>query len=208
MMALSLCQKFCPDLIPLSFNERLGDGADGEVFSIQNDLNKVIKFCVLYDYSTVEFPESIESVYQCTSQVLQYLIDNQPDAYARVYSHEYLTRGVRKVIGDEQEFILHYYVMEKLQEISDDERKVFHSILSHEDRGMVKNFSDETLKEMLTGMHRGLDFNLESIIFFYNNFRKTPIHHLDIHVRNIMKDSQGNFKLIDFDRCLLRKDYE
>ena len=90
--------------------------------------------------------------------------------------------------------------MEKLLKISEDEAKVFHSILSHEDRGIFKNFSTDKVKKMLHGMQRGLDFDLQKIMLFYEALQNPQILHLDIHPRNIMKDENNNFKLIDLDR--------
>ena len=57
---------------------------------------------------------------------------------------------------------------------------------------------------MLSGLSSGLDFDEEKVIFFVNNFKKSPIIHNDVHVRNIMKDCDGNFKMIDFDRAELK----
>jgi thiamine kinase-like enzyme len=93
--------------------------------------------------------------------------------------------------------------MEKLFKISEDERKIFHTILSHEDRNIVKNYPLDKVKKMLTGMSYSLDFDYNKVIFFYQNLRDCPLQHLDLHVRNIMKDIDGNFKMIDFDRMKL-----
>jgi thiamine kinase-like enzyme len=94
--------------------------------------------------------------------------------------------------------------MEKLNKISEDEKKVFHSIMSHEDQNLHKNFSMSKIKNMLQGLSMGLDFDASKIIIFCENLRSTVIHHNDIHPRNIMKDNFGNFKLIDFDRCYFK----
>jgi thiamine kinase-like enzyme len=100
-----------------------------------------------------------------------------------------------------QRYVLYYYIMEKLQKITEDEHKVFDSLVSHEDRGKKKNFTPAKVKEMLQGLRKGLDFDAQRVTFFYDNFNKSPVAHLDIHPRNIMKDAAGNFKLIDFDRA-------
>ena len=59
---------------------------------------------------------------------------------------------------------------------------------------------------MLDGMAQGLDFSAEKVRLFCDNIRKVPAHHLDIHVRNIMKNDLGEFKLIDLDRVVLEDD--
>jgi serine/threonine protein kinase len=199
MLVLKLCERLCPDKIPVVPTTKLGDGADGEVFDIEGHPDKVIKFCVLYDTGN----RPIKKTFKQIDGLLDYLTENPASAYARVHSHGYLGEYSRPISWSKngQAFILYYYVMEKLQKITEDERKVFHSIVSHEDRGIKKNFSSDKIKEMLTGMAYGLDFDVERVMFFYDNFKNTPVSHLDIHVRNIMKDSGGNFKLVDFDRA-------
>lgn len=201
MMVLSLCRQLCPDKIPVTPGPRLGDGSDGEVFEV--DDGKVIKFCVMYERGD----RKLEPYYhKRVAPLIDQLIANPIDVYARVYAHEYMGIFDRPFVGSKtgkQKFILYYYTMEKLERISDDESKVFHSILSHEDRGFDKNYSTEKVREMLTGMRQGLDFDAERVIFFHTALKNVAISHLDIHPRNIMKDKGGNFKLIDFDRVEL-----
>lgn len=202
MLVLKLCEQLCPDKIPCVTNRKLGDGADGEVFDIINDPNKVVKFCVLYQ-SSAEHPLV---TYKQVTQVLDYLIATPLPTYARVYSHGYMGEFNRAVWENQQQtYLIYYYLMEKLHKISDDESKVFHSLISHEDRGIKKNFSSLKIKEMLQGMSRGLDFDVERVTFFLDNFKNSRMAHLDIHVRNIMKDSNGNFKLVDFDRAQIKR---
>lgn len=202
MLVLNLCQKFCPDKIPCITNNKLGDGADGEVFDIADDNGKVIKFCILYQNDDHYLPD----VYNQVKDVLDYLINTPVHTYARVYSQKYMGEFSRTVWGGEkQNYIMYYYIMEKLNKISEDESKVFHSLISHEDRGIKKNFSILKIKEMLQGMGKSLDFDAEKVIFFIDNLNNNQITHLDIHVRNIMKDSNGNFKLIDFDRAQIKR---
>ena len=204
MFVLSMCRAFCPDKLPYQVGERLGEGADGEVFSIPNEPQKVLKLGILYERHDREF----ESHYKHIQKVLDYLIVNQTAAYARVYEQGYLGTYSRKATywrNGEQKFIIYYYTMEKLEKISEDERRIFHSILSHEDRGIEKKFSPDKIREMLQGMSRGLDFDAEKVTLFCDNIRSAPISHLDIHVRNIMKNGLGDFKLIDLDRIELEK---
>lgn len=205
MFVLSLCRQFCPDKVPYPVDIRLGDGADGEVFSIVGVPDKVLKLGVFYE----RHDKGFEKHYKQIQRVLDYLIETKPSAYARVYEHGYLGSYTRKAEhwrSGEQKFLIYYYTMEKLEKISEDERRVFHSILSHEDRGIEKKFSPEEIHEMLKGMGRGLDFDAEKVTLFCNNIKSASISHLDIHVRNIMKDDTGNFKLIDLDRIELEKD--
>lgn len=202
MMVLSLCEKFCKDKIPFNISKKIGDGADGECFNLLNAPDKVIKLSVLYEYDR----GNIEDQYkQNISPIIDFLITNPSTIFAKIYSHNYLGSFTRDFNGNPQSFILYYYVMEKLQKISDDEQKVFHTILSHEDRGINKKYSISDIRKILNGLKIGLDFSYKKIIDFYSEMLCCPIIHLDLHPRNIMKDNFGNFKLIDLDRCDFRK---
>jgi thiamine kinase-like enzyme len=90
--------------------------------------------------------------------------------------------------------------MEKLHPLSEDEIKVFHSLVSHEDQNKIKKYSSLEINKILQGLSIGLDFDLHKVMFFCKNLNKLTIQHSDLHPRNLMKDSDGNFKLIDFDR--------
>lgn len=198
MQVLRLIQNSNYDL-DYNLGEEIGYGADGQVFLLTDQPDRVIKFCVLYDCQMCANPS-----YEDIHMILSYLIDNKPDACARVYSQGYLGSGSQKMYNNEyRNYILYYYVMEKLYQTTDDERKVFHSILSHEDRKVKKNYSIEDVRKMLVGMQCGLDFDFNKVFSFYNHVKRMQLKHEDLHVRNIMKDTEGNFKLIDFDRARL-----
>ena len=204
-MVLSLCEKFCKDKIPFNISKKIGDGADGECFDLLDSPDKVIKLSVLYEYDRGD----IETQYkQSISPIIDFLISNPITIFGKIYSHNYIGSFSRDFNGSPQSFIIYYYVMEKLNKISDDEQKVFHTILSHEDRGLNKNFSIADVKKILNGLKIGLDFNCKKILDFYSEMLCCPIVHLDLHPRNIMKDNFGNFKLIDLDRCKFRNEKE
>lgn len=206
MLVLNLCQQLCPEKIPVKTGARIGSGgADGEVFEILDEPNKVVKMGILYE----RHDRGLDNYFNAIQKGLDYVMTVQPAAYARVYEHGYLGTYSRKMEHwrtGTQKFIIYYYIMDKLQKISEDETKVFHSILSHEDRGIEKNFSPGKVREMLEGMSRSLDFDAEKVTLFCDNIRGASISHLDIHVRNIMKDNTDEFKLIDLDRIQLEKD--
>lgn len=203
MLVHSLCQKLCPDKLPVQPVESLGNGSDGEALTIQGQPDRVIKLSVMYEYPGHELKG-----YQQIQQVLDYAMTTQPSAYVRIYEHGYLGTYSRQIHVPprgraKQDLLLYYYIMEKLFKITEDEKKVFHSIISHEDRGIDKNYSDEKIGEMLQGMSRGLDFDAEKIILFCHRLHEAKIKHQDLHPRNIMKNIDGNYKSIDLDRCSL-----
>lgn len=182
--------------IPFILGDELGYGSDGQCFEICGLNDKVIKISGAYSY---------EPFYNCqyteTSKVLDYLIINDDPAYVRVHAHMFL--GSFPYPIKDGKCNLYYYTMDKLKKISEDEKKVFHTILSHEDKNIVKNYSPPQIKKILSELHRGLDFDFKKITFFCDSLRASKVHHQDLHIRNVMKDLQGNFKLVDLDRAQL-----
>lgn len=192
------------NIIPI-LGKSCGDGSDGEVFEIINDPSKVIKISIMYD---LNFNNDLNIKYSELTKILYELVTDSPLVYAHVYEYEKIALFKRDcLVGDpannrfeKQDCLLHYHVLEKCFKLSEDEKKVFHTIVSHEDYGIIKKFSSENLKEILFGLSRGLDFDEKRVIFFYESLLTCRIKHNDLHQRNIMKDSFGNFKLIDLDR--------
>jgi serine/threonine protein kinase len=94
-----------------------------------------------------------------------------------------------------------FVVMERLLPISDDEERLFHSLVSHEDRGITKPIlSPEELEAVLDELVIGLRFKRSKVREFYQRIVLGKLTHKDLHPRNIMVDADGNFKLIDLDR--------
>jgi serine/threonine protein kinase len=200
MLVLPLCQQFCPDKLPVKTDLQLGQGRDGECLSIVGEPNKVIKLGIMYD----QFDN-----YHQIDRVLKYLQLTQPGMttpYVKLYDYECLGTYPRPMINwgnGQQEFLLYYYIMEKLEKISEDEKKVFHTILSHEDQAIEKNIDLFKIEKTLQGMSRGLDFNLKRIMLFCEQIKNSKIKHNDLHPRNIMKHGDGDFKAIDLDLCII-----
>lgn len=169
---LSRCQQlFHPDFFN-QIGELIDYGIDGGVYYFGDN---VIKISENYTYSYF------------VEKSLYYLLNNDCYPYAKLYEYGFSND-------------LFYYITEKLNSLSKDEYKVFHTIVSHEDKNLVKNYTLDKVAEMLQGLARGLDFDAERIISFYEALQNSPIRHLDLHPRNILKDNSGNFKLIDFNR--------
>ena len=199
MLVLKLCKQFCPSAIPFGIGDKIADGADGEVFDYFP--NQVIKLSVLFE--TDNF--SVEKLYSKVNSVLYYCTFKSSPIYVRVHAYDYMEFCSRELYDkSQQKFVLYYYIMEKLKKITDDERKVFDSLISHEDAGKEKKFSQTKIKEMIHGLSRGLDFDTEKVYNFCEGLKKDPLKHLDLHPRNIMKNDQGYFKCVDLDRCELR----
>lgn len=210
MLVLSLCRDVCPELIPDNIGEFLGSGSDGQAFELTDDPEKAIKISALFCY----LDEDLKDKFNHIQITLDYLKNNKLDTCAKVY--EFHNLGMysqinwinRWSIGEHQEYILYYYIVEKCFKLSEDEEKVFHTIISHEDLGIEKNYSQAQLNKILAGLSVGLDFDAEKVKLFYNNLKCSPLKHLDLHPRNVMKDKLGYFKLVDFDHSRLEPHYE
>ena len=197
MMVLSLCQKHCPNSIPFLIGSRLGDGADGEILSLPNDQSKVIKLGVLFD----SFESNLTSDYDLIKSNIDWLIRNQPSCYAKVYEQGYLGNFTRKTahLGGKQDFILYYYTMEKLYNLSNNEKEAF--------RIYISNIYNKNASEILKNLSRIPNLNTKKMLEFIDGIKSSPMIHLDLHPLNIMKDNLGIFKLIDFERIRIGEKY-
>lgn len=178
--------------------DKIGEGADGDCYSLSNDSDKVVKFSVHYCWDQEDTAKIIDNRLQGYIQV-----QNNPDLFARLYEFGFLGKGTRQVVSGEQEYLIFYCLMEKLDKISEDEIKVFHTLLSHEDRNCNKRYSLLQISKILKGLAVGLTFDQEEVIFFMQKIMSTKTGYTDFHPRNIMKDKNKNFKLIDFDRIAM-----
>lgn len=194
MQALKLAKELIPNLIDSTLEE-IGSGADGDVYLLKTDPNKVIKYSVYYCWYEDNIKKLIEQRLAGFAAAQQ-----NSELFVNVYSFNYLGSGKRKVFTGEQDYLLFSCTMEKLNKISEDERRVFHSIVSHEDDNKIKKFSIEKVRSMLQGMKYGLDFDEHQVMLFYKNLLNCKVEYTDLHPRNIMKNKKGEFKLIDIDR--------
>lgn len=155
----------------LNLTNRIGSGADGIVWLTNN---KVVKICI-GDY--LKFVQILKS------------LDNN---YVKVYEH--------KKIDKYLDADMYLYYMEKLNKLTEDENKVFYTLVSHEDSSKIKSFSDKKAIKILDELERFLEFDKNKVFKFIKQISANNIKHLDICERNIMKDDCGNFKLIDLER--------
>jgi serine/threonine protein kinase len=183
-----------PPDIKNSLKVELGRGADGVVFST-DDPNRAIKVGAFRPHPS----QTADFAWRNLARTLDFLIKSPSEAYARVFAYQSL--------GSLDNGSPYFYVMERLQKLSDDEFKVYHSILSHEDRNLKKDLSKNKIYQILSELNRGLDFNLSEIMLFCERLKKSKIMHRDLHPRNVLKTLNGQFKLIDFERCDI-KSYE
>lgn len=188
MFAYKLCDE--NNVIPsLNLQESLGEGADGEVFSISK--KEVVKLHVLYENSIFCENKNIDIVFNEIIKSFEIIKNTKPKHIVKIFDYKFLGKFQKKLTYNKQNYILFYSIMEKLNKLTDDEKRVFHTVIS-----LKENFYQKTLNE-LNGY---LLFSVEKVKLFLNQIKKSKINHLDFGTQNIMKDDFGNFKLIDLDR--------
>lgn len=176
--------------------KKIADGADGEVF-LKKD-GRVAKFSIFFPWNGENLDNSILE----RKLAYQKVTDNS-DVFVKFFKFQHLMKDSRKTVDGDQEFHIFYYEMEKLEKTSDDERKALHSLISHEDMNREKSFDKKRILTLLDGLSFGLEFDYSKMLEFcerLQNLETVGIKYLDYHPRNVMKDLDGNFKLIDIDR--------
>jgi RIO-like serine/threonine protein kinase len=176
-----------PDL-----GEEIGYGADGQVFLL-NDL--VIKYSVYFDKDYTN--------YKKLKQLFDFIKNDDSNLFVKLFSFDYLLSGERDFYTRKQKYIICSCTMEKLIPLNEDEKKVFHTTISHEDGNKLKPITNNTF-DMIKELHNFLSFDYNKMIEFHKKLQTSKINHNDLHVRNVMKDSNNNYKLIDFDRDELK----
>jgi len=205
MKILQIIKDICPDKLPKNISSFIAGGAEGEVYSVKEYPDRVIKLSLLYD---LDRKTDILYRYNDLEKIFNFIMDEKPNHIVGLHKYNLVYFGKRNTDIGYQDYMVYFYEMDKLENISDDEYKVFHTIISHEDFNKEKNYSVKELKNILKKLHHGLDFSEEDIIMFYLSLRKWPILHNDLHPRNIMKSLDGNFRLIDLDSCKIQYRYQ
>jgi hypothetical protein len=168
----------------------IGRGSHGQVYSLIDDPSRVIKYSVVYC-------DNLFDQYRIFDEVLSLLRKEKDKAFVSPFEWGYLNQGIDSLTC--------FCTLEKLKRISEDEHRVFHSILSHEDANVDKSFSPIELDQILSGLARGLSFNRSKVNDFYNSITESRFQHSDMHPRNVMKNVNGDFKLIDLDSVIIRE---
>lgn len=189
-----------------NIGDKIGDGSDGEIFSLKNEKDKLIKFSIIYVWDNKNFnsKNELQRLYNKTISNILAVKSSNEDIFCRVYDCSSSFFGSRPTVDGEQGFIAFYSILEKLDKTTEDEKKVFHTILSHEDANKNKNYTLSDVKEILNGLSYGLEFDRKKVLNFYEKIQKSKFKHLDLHPRNIMKDKVGNYKLVDLDRIKIK----
>jgi hypothetical protein len=154
---------------PFSLGAKIGAGYDGIVFELRDEPNRVIKFS-----GNIDLFENAWLIHS-----------TQPKHFVSVFDFGSLDN----VVG-------FFVKMERLLPLTEDERKLFHTLLSHEDFNKQKQFCKSTF-DILSNY---LDFDRQKAEEFCLLATSGPIVQRDLHERNIMKSKDGHFKIVDLDR--------
>lgn len=181
--------------LPFELGDELGYGADGQVFSLKTDISRVIKLSIIY-----QDDKSLIQEFDEVKEKFNYLINRNIKHLAKVFEFKFLLAGARKTINGDQNYILYYTVLEKLNKISEDESKVLKTLCDSYNKKFEIN---KSVIQIINELQNWLSFDKEKVLEFYWFLTNCPVKHNDVHRRNIMKDDYGNFKLIDFDRMTM-----
>lgn len=194
-------ESFARSIVKEKFNldvqEEIGIGAQGTVFSIKNTSN-VIKISALYDWNKYK---NFENEYENISQVYNFIINNKPINVVSIFEFNKIHDGLRKTYNGEQRYIIYFSIQERLNNLTEDEKKVFKTVCQSVNNELDSSHSIEAILKDLSSWY---DFDLNKIIIFYNSLKQSRIEHKDFHIGNIMKDKNNNYKMIDFDLAQLK----
>jgi hypothetical protein len=191
--------KYVPEFISNSIGDELGYGVHGQVFDLKGPKGRVIKFTKLYDNPI--YP--LDNAFRENKKVYQFLMKHDYPCFAKVFDMQFIAKEQRKTVDGLQDFIIYYSILEKLLPLEEDEKKVFKTICAIHNQDIENN---KPVPELLDELSEWFSFDKERAIKFWNALKSSPIHHNDVHRRNIMKDSFNNYKLVDFDKATLLGD--
>jgi serine/threonine protein kinase len=161
-----------------------------------------MKLSVIYDAFDGQSPTA--TYFNQIEPILRHIMSTSPSHCVRMYECEFMGEYSRNWCGGNQDFVIHYCIMDRLQKLTEDEKKVFHSLISHEDGNIEKDLSTARVKGIIEGLSKGLDFDEKEVMLFCQRLRESSLVHSDLHPRNVMKCATGQFKLIDFDRATIQ----
>src|SRR5271165_5683341 len=90
---------------PFSIGDELGFGAQGQVFSIKEYSDKIIKFSIVYDVDPVL---EIEKVYNNIYNVYNFVIENNISGIVKIFEFNKLLENTRSTVCGLQKYIVYY----------------------------------------------------------------------------------------------------
>lgn len=204
MKSLHILTHSAPFKIPPNIGDLLGYGFHGEVYELKNDPNKVIKLGAYYieegnkvynnkdDQYLLTTHDS--SSYKDVGHIYRFIKDHPQPQLATVFDYQPLYSGINPDDEWKRHILIYSATIEKLLPLTEDENKVFKTVC----KSYNANIPSKTIP-YLDELKNWFAFDYNKVHQFYMALPVLPIHHHDFHRRNIMKDQDGNFKLIDFE---------
>lgn len=183
-----------------AIDQKIGQGTQGEVYSILGDPSKVIKFAYL-DSNIGDPREKNEKRKLSFLAVMKYLSSYYFSCFPKVYGY-----GVIDL--DEVTSRRHtnphisFSIWEKLERLPKNLEYMFDSIYNYMDR-RESNF--EVVADAVAHYNKSYNLNLDLKKFmkFYTQLICVPVSQGDMCGSNFMMNKDGDFKIIDFDRARL-----
>lgn len=175
----------------------IGSGQWGKVFDIGN--NKVLKISQDdYEYKANKILlDEVESGNDWFNHIL-----NLPLVVCPVNENFYTEEDIKNAHPWGLHKIRYYYIQEKLYQLSDYERKIFEEVEDFYNSGFYEDMEymegDEAdIEEYIKRKYPNFAeyYIIEFLINVFNFVEEIPVN--DIHLDNIMKNINGNLKLID-----------
>lgn len=189
----TILQIYHPEPLPFILGKCLGQGNQGIVYEDLNDTTKVIKLSIIYD----DFNKiSLDDKFVLIEKIYKYIINNPHSSVVKIYSFDKLYSGSQPIFEWEHKYIVYYSIMEKLNILSENEVKVFKTICDAFNKDLK---SERSIEEILKEMKDWFDVDDKKILNFYNSLSDLKINNKDFQPRNIMKDKDNNYYIIDFD---------
>ncbi len=191
MNALEYGRNVCPEKLLPSL-EKLGDGFHGEAYLIPDD--KVIKYSLIHQSMVEDLGINNPSeFYSQLEIVLKFQQKNNYPSFVKILDFNLLSSN--------EDAVFYQTTMERLNLISLDEKRVLKTLVQAH-RDLKRTWAQ--IAVLVRDQSYWLDFDLEKVMSFIYLLEDSPIIHHDMSSSNIMKDKDGNFKLIDLDFSILK----
>lgn len=179
---------------------KIGSGTQGAVFSVSNSPNKVFKLSYLKPLVKFNFKETINERMVHYALVMDFLFKNKLPCFPSIYKY-----GINRV-HDKNGSIISWSLQEKLFNLNRNEITALDSLSYFFNKRCEIEELSSILEEKISKMVLQKQLAAQ-ILDLYKSYYDSPIEHNDIHYLNFMKDSSGNFKLIDFDYSTFKEGF-
>jgi hypothetical protein len=176
----------------IKIGKKIGSGTQGSVFLLRQEPQRVFKMSYLRPLNTYKIKENISERMVHYSLVMDSLSKNNSSCFPKIYKF-----GINKINGPESA-VVGWSSQEKLRPLDKKECIIFDYLSYFFQNATDINLFESNLKDKFLNVHLP-DGMIGRIMECYESYLDSPIEHNDLHYLNFMKDSSGNYKIIDFD---------